>query len=251
MTTMNQSDANDRIVKEAVDAFWVSERPGPAADEWVLPSGRGQIVINLDDRTAQLIGPRTQPTKVLVAKATAGISLTGIGTHAILGSNVVELVDTAVDLEPIAPRWAQDFVATGADTHDGLRRLARRLLRWDVDENIAAVEASIRQGETATTAMERVGADRRRFVAKFRFVVGTSPKQYERLNRFQAAVKALRRTDQAPIAATAIGVGYYDQAHLANDTRTLGGHLPSELRRLADDGRPNHIPANSLRPRRP
>lgn len=239
---MNHRSRSERMVEAAVDSFWVTEGHGPASEEWVLPSGRGQVVISLDGWTAQLIGPRTTSAKVAVAKATAGISLTGIGAYAIGGFDTTKFVDTSVDLTSLYPHWERNFVNAGADIQTGLHRLARELVCWEVGEDVVAVEAAIRGGQTATLAMERVAVDRRRFVSEFRSVVGTSPKQYERLTRFQNALNSLRSIDHASIAATAASVGYYDQAHLANETREFVGRSPSELQRLADDGRPNHIP---------
>ncbi len=240
---IGRTGSAERRIAVAVDSFWVAERPGSAEDEWILPSGRGQIVVDLAEATGQLIGPRTKPVRITAPRRAAGMALTGVGTYSIVGESVGELLDTAVDLGSIHRDWERGLSGSGQETIEWIRRLAGRILQWDVADDIVAVETGLRRGDQATVADAMAGVDRRRFVPRFRLVVGLGLKHYERLQRFQRAVKVLRRNSNVSLAELAVSLGYYDHAHLANDLRAFGDCPPSLLRDLVDDGRPNHLPA--------
>jgi methylphosphotriester-DNA--protein-cysteine methyltransferase len=69
-------------------------------------------------------------------------------------------------------------------------------------------------------------------------VLGVSPKQFERLERFHRALSAVVTQDAAPLAQTALDAGYCDQSHLALDARQLGGASVREMKSLAAPGTP-------------
>ena len=89
------------LVDAAVDGLWVSDRPSGSLVEQVVPSGRGQVVVDLDTGAGVLVGPRTKPAVVSVPGRAVGVSLTGIGLAAIVGSDVADLVDRAVPLDSV------------------------------------------------------------------------------------------------------------------------------------------------------
>ena len=67
------------------------------------------------------------------------------------------------------------------------------------------------------------GWSERRFSQVFREQVGFPPKVWCRFQRFQRAVRQLRAGVEVPWAELAIGCGFYDQAHFANDFRSFSG----------------------------
>ncbi|HEV7908434.1 MAG TPA: helix-turn-helix domain-containing protein, partial [Pseudonocardiaceae bacterium] len=66
---------------------------------------------------------------------------------------------------------------------------------------------------------------------RFRTEIGLSPKEAARVVRFDHARRLLQATagtgSRARIAELAVACGYYDQAHLARDFRSLAGCPPS------------------------
>lgn len=90
------------------------------------------------------------------------------------------------------------------------------------------------------TLAEEVGWSRRYFTERFRRELGLSPKQAARVLRFEHAGGLLRQ-GSADLAQLALACGYYDQAHLTNEWRSLAGCPPGvwiaeELPFLQDDG---------------
>jgi AraC-like DNA-binding protein len=97
----------------------------------------------------------------------------------------------------------------------------------------------VRIGELAG----EVGWSRRHFGARFRQEFGLSPKQAARVLRFERAGGLLRRGGWADLARLAVACGYYDQAHLTNEWRSLAGCSPGvwiaeELPFLQDGAEP-------------
>lgn len=74
-----------------------------------------------------------------------------------------------------------------------------------------------------------LGISERHLRRVFRDTIGISPKAFAKLVRFKRALRAVRenaRVNWADIAAT---TGYYDQAHLIAEFRTIAGVTPSAL----------------------
>lgn len=63
----------------------------------------------------------------------------------------------------------------------------------------------------------------RRFSQIFREQVGFTPKVWQRLRRFQHAVRELQAGQNVPWAEVAAAYGFYDQAHFANEFRKFAG----------------------------
>jgi AraC-like DNA-binding protein len=90
---------------------------------------------------------------------------------------------------------------------------------------------------TVTIGMGELAADlgwsARRLHDRFRAELGVAPKEAARIARFDRARRALfaRATAARPLllAQLAVACGYYDQAHLAREFRSLAGCAPSRL----------------------
>jgi transcriptional regulator GlxA family with amidase domain len=72
--------------------------------------------------------------------------------------------------------------------------------------------------------------------------VGVGPKHLARTARMQRAVTFLQRQPHANVADVAAATGYFDQAHMAGDFRTLVGASP----RSVFDARGSIFPIPSL-----
>lgn len=70
-----------------------------------------------------------------------------------------------------------------------------------------------------------VGWSRRHFTERFRSEIGLSPKQAARVVRFERARNALHAG--TPLADVAANCGFFDQAHLTHEWRSLAGCTPS------------------------
>jgi AraC-like DNA-binding protein len=101
------------------------------------------------------------------------------------------------------------------------RRHARAELALDAAEkltnaNVNAVAADL-------------GVSERHLRRVFRETVGMSPKNFARLTRFHRALRAAHEDSGANWASIAVAAGYYDQAHLIAEFRTIAGATPQAL----------------------
>jgi AraC-like DNA-binding protein len=225
-----------------VDCFWRSERDGEPTLERVLPTGRAQVVVDLDTGAATLVGPRTVSAIVRPPRCAVGLSLSGSGLARIVGGDAHQLVDAAIDLEVLG--W-DSTLALELGCEPTLHTFADRLLaRFEVDERIVAAEQLLRAGASSSSIAAQLGFDRRKFVPMFHSLVGVAPKHYEILRRMQGANAALRSRVDLSLARIAADLGFSDESHMARDVRRLTGHTPNEIRRLAP-GPANHIPVSA------
>lgn len=223
----------------------MSRRVGPQTADVVLPTGRAQLVVDLDAGTTMLVGPRTISARVRIPRTTAGVALTAMGLHRIADAPAHELVDEVIDVGELwgGSRWLRrlEHARSAEELLSGLEReTVRRLRSRAPDPRLVAAERAIRRGIEPGSIATAVGADRRWLVPEFRHVVGVAPKHYQRIVRFQAALHAVRVADPAPLASIAARLRYADQAHMCRDFTSMPGVVPSQLRGVASKGR-NHV----------
>lgn len=228
-----------------MSSFWLSQKVGPEAAEVVLPDGRAQLVVDLDAGTALLVGPRTTSAQVQIPRTTAGLALTAVGLYAIADVPADELVDQVIKVEELwgEGRWLRhlEHARSAGELLAGLERETVRHLRTRApDPRLVAAERAIRMGIAPGSVATAAGADRRWLVPEFRHVVGVAPKRYQRIVRFQAALRAMRAADPAPLATIAADVGYADHAHMCREFTSMAGVVPSRLHGMSTAS-PNHV----------
>jgi AraC-like DNA-binding protein len=67
----------------------------------------------------------------------------------------------------------------------------------------------------------------RHFERKFKSIIGISPKTFSKITKFRNTISYLENNPHASLFFTAIDCGYYDQAHLIKDFKSLSGDSPS------------------------
>jgi AraC-like DNA-binding protein len=80
-----------------------------------------------------------------------------------------------------------------------------------------------------------------RLATAFREQIGTTPKVYARLHRFQHAIERIR-AGGGRLADIALDTGYYDQAHFADEFRELSGLTPKGYAATVDYGLGVNVP---------
>lgn len=206
-----------------VDGFWESECATGVRVERVLPTGRAQVVIDLERGVATLVGPRTASAVVEIPRHTAGFSLAASGLAHVVGGDASEFVDTTVNVEDLGfDAWSVMADRTGA-----LRDFATRMVsQFEVDERLVLAEDLLRAGTPARSVSGLLGLDRRQFVPAFRTMAGLAPKQYEVLVRLQRAKDHLRAADEQSLTFLAHCLGFADQAHMNVTGRPELADLP-------------------------
>jgi AraC-like DNA-binding protein len=224
-------------------------RPGEEVIERVLPDGALRLIY-LDDGSPQRDGPQ-----LLVAGPTAAASLVRLrgrvhglsftlhtgAAAALFDMPARELTDLSVPLEAL---WRgeghelPDRMAAQADTEAQVQTLLEALARRARPERLEAARAAGRAVRAIQSAAPgsglrhtaaALGVGERRLQRIFHEHVGLAPKVVARLARLHQLLRALRHEPVPAWAELAPNLGFYDQAHLANEFRALSGLTPGEF----------------------
>ena len=165
-----------------------------------------------------------------------GVYLFPYTIPAIFGLPAHALSDQTVDTETLLGREGQLLEQKMFAASDHRQRamlisqfILQRLAKSPETES--PVFASIRKILFAPTALsipalaDDCYLSRRQFERKFIHYAGYSPKQFQRIARFNAVIKGF---DKRPSSLTemAYSCGYYDQSHFIHDFRLFSGYNP-------------------------
>jgi AraC-like DNA-binding protein len=128
------------------------------------------------------------------------------------------------------PDWAARFAVLDELL---LRRAAESDLRYEVRPEVRYGWRRLRETNGAVGVAElaaETGLSARRLGSLFRAEFGLAPKEAGRVFRFDHARRRIGRTVAAggTLAGLAAESGYYDQAHMAREFRSLAGCPPSQ-----------------------
>ena len=232
----------------AVAALFVSDcdRDGPAV---AIPRSEIQMVVRFGPSArngldVHAFGARQAVHRKLVRagqrSVTARLQLGA--SNAVLGVPAPAIAGRIVALEDL---WGQvatrRLCARLADARDTVDAAA--ILESAIAERLATAEGRSARARLALAAAERLasanvnavaadlGVSERHLRRLFRETIGVSPKAFAKLTRFHRALGAARADAHAGWASIAAAAGYYDQAHLIAEFRTIAGVTPRALLR--------------------
>lgn len=251
--------------------FWYARNPlAQHGLERVLPTAHLQIVMSLarDYLTDcnSIAGGRSAPSilggirsRYQVIDRFDMTELIGVvfrpgGTTAFFPFNTFHLADTETGLGDLWGTRETDLrgrLRESASIGDKFRILdqefLQRLSRSKAPHqpaNLSLALTAMHGSDEALTVngiSRQIGLSTRRLSEIFREQVGTTPKLYLRILRFQKAVQQLHRAEDIRWMDLALNCGYYDQSHFVNDFREFSGINPTTY----SAARPfwsNHIP---------
>jgi AraC-like DNA-binding protein len=135
-------------------------------------------------------------------------------------------------------RAIEDLECALAELPTALARVRRveayllALLRAKADPLVEKVVHDMAHGSAGPRPMRDLAADcgfsDRTLERRFRQAIGTSPKTFSRVLRLQQVLRS-RQARGAAWSELALDAGYYDQAHLIRDARSLFGATPKAL----------------------
>lgn len=221
--------------------------------ERVLPDGAVRIVLDLGSPSsaqglggsrALAIGASASPALVRMRGRIEGLSIAlrpGAATR-LLGVPAGALSEAVVPLHDVwgsgAARLLEDLATAPSDAMRAavvqaalLRRARENLPAPSLVGRAARLMVSTGGRPSVRAVAAELGVGERRLQQLFYDHVGLSPRAWSRLARLHACLRALRRTEAPCWASLAIDHGFYDQAHLTNELRSLCGLTPTELRR--------------------
>lgn len=162
------------------------------------------------------------------------LELTPLGVRALFGMPAAAWSGDLLSLEEVCGDedlgHLPEMLATAEPPH-WERIVTSRLLQALTTQDVPGVRAEVgralalltRGVDVRSTAAD-VGYSRRRLSDLVRAEVGVTPKQYQRIARFE---RARRLVGRVPLAQAAGACGYADQAHLTREWRELAGCTPT------------------------
>jgi len=185
-----------------------------------------------------LSGLHASPAAVHHDGAQVGVqvALTVAGARAVLGVPAGALAGTLTELDRVVPSladlperlhelgsWSDRTALVDRALAALLARHGERGPRREVGHALAALT---RGGRVEDVAAE-VGYSRRRLSDLVRAECGVTPKEFQRLARFQASRRRLVADPTASLAAVAADCRYSDHAHLTREWVALAGCSPT------------------------
>ncbi|WP_236714616.1 helix-turn-helix domain-containing protein [Nonomuraea pusilla] len=168
----------------------------------------------------------------LTLNPSGAAALLGIPASALAG-HVADLADVVPAMADLPERlaacrsWPQRRAVVERALLAGLARHEEQAGGHELRATLAALSATDRVQEAARL----LGCSRRRLSGLVRTALGVTPKEYQRLLRFQAArgrLVAAASAKRAGLAAVAAASGFADQAHLTREWRAMAGCTPTE-----------------------
>lgn len=253
-----------------VETLWSLSDAPSHTHERILPSGTFELVINLHENEFRIHGNSASPTparyrgamvsgayrRSFVIDTDEHASVMGVhfapgGALPFFGVPLGHLADTHVELETLWPGEASQLRERLCEeaSPDGRFRILETALRGRLSPRLeghgqvrAALGQLARPGLSIAEIARHVGLSHRRLIQLFTAEVGTSPKLFSRLLRFQRALAVVQEARAVNWAALASACGYYDQSHLIKDFGEFAGASPTELRRhRRDPVKSNHL----------
>lgn len=238
--------------------FFFDDYVTPHLIERFLPDGNTELIISLRDeaehvyhnesfkeiqtcRNGWASGLRTGPISIPAGSGTSKLVVvfkTGMA-HPFFPIPMSELSNSVVDADRI---WGSEFgflrerVLAAGEPKEKFRLVEEFLskqLTSDTELNpcvefaVKGIGANPSQTNLAMLS-DRIGYSQKHLITMFKHNVGTTPKSYLRVIRFQRVIEQIESAEVPDWPAIALEAGFYDQAHFINDFKSLSGFTPRE-----------------------
>jgi AraC-like DNA-binding protein len=237
-----------------VECLWRLRQRSPAGTpQTIYPDGRCELIVHLAapprcwDAGS---GWHRQARTLFAAQRVVAVRLDATGPLDCIGVRLRPAVSNVL-LRGAGARHREqvvDLAALDAKFSRALSRAARQFARgsaqalWrllatrcgdvPLDARVAAAVDRLERdaGRPRIESLARAAAlSMRGFQVRFRAAVGLTPKEFARLTRLQATLRALDGSE-ARLSELASDGGFADQAHATRELRRVTGHTPARLR---------------------
>lgn len=169
-----------------------------------------------------------------------GVKFRAGGFQPFFGKAVSELADKTISASLVFGREIEEFESIALSSCPDEEKIAAanefflgRIPKPDKTIALATelVDLILRDIEIKTVddLVERSGIGKRTLQRIFREYVGASPKWVVCRYRLHETVEKLNSGQKLDLAQLAVGLGYFDQAHLINDFKALVGCTPAQF----------------------
>lgn len=260
-----------------VEMFWLLEDHTQVAPERALPTATVELIIALRQNRlrvfgrqhpehvqnfdgAMICGPHSEFFMIDAARdeSVLGVHFKPGGAFPFLNLPLGELHNTHVALEML---WGATAVSLRERLMEAKTpRVKFHILEQHLRAQLFRAWAHHRDGRSRVVAfalqafqqvphlqtieqvISKIGLSQRHFIQIFRRIIGVTPKQFCRVQRFQEVLRRLWKKQQVDWVDIALSCGYYDQAHFINDFKAFSGLNPTAYLTQRGERNPNHVP---------
>lgn len=162
------------------------------------------------------------------------------GARAFFKMPMIEVKNRNVSLQDLGDNEVAELekrIKDSQDNHTCIRLIENLLLqkiKYGTEYNekrIASVIETLNRGEMNVEKLAAVSClSNKQFRRIFSEYIGTNPKDYVRVVRFQRALYTLQTSPDIALTQLAFDCGYYDQPHLIREFREFSGYTPTEYK---------------------
>ena len=216
-----------------------------------VPSGHISLMFHRGNRIFSATEETFQPQAFLCGQETiyTDLEYTGqidmicvvfqpVGAKAFFNLPMSEVNGVHIDIHDLGDQSLSDLQKSleDANTNEHCVLLIEYFLlnriKTLADYNLKRIDTAIRQINTQQTELnilaEKSCLSPRQFNRVFTEYVGTGPKEFQRIVRFQRALFILQSQPEINMAQLAAACGYYDQPHLIKEFKLFSGYTPVE-----------------------
>lgn len=240
-------------LRRHVQCVWrLADAAPETGTQTIYPDGRCELIVHLGEalRCRDETGWHEQARNLYAAQRVTAVQLQSAGaidcfgvrlqpaaSGLIAGRSLLKYRDCIADLASLDVSFARSlrraFRKFAAGEESPLWRLLEvrcRDVAIDARIEAAVLRIESRGGQVRIDSLPRAaGLGLRGFQTRFRAHVGLTPKEFARIVRLQATLRALDGGD-LPLAALASDAGFADQAHATREIQRVTGLTPARLR---------------------
>lgn len=217
----------------------------------IVPSGNISLIFHRGNRIFSATEDTFQPQAFLCGHETVynDLEYTGqidmicvvfqpVGAKAFFNLPINEVNGIRVDIHDLNDQLLTDLQKSLEDAQTDehcvllIEQFLLNRIKSLADYNLRRIDTAIRQINTQQTELnilaEKSCLSPRQFNRVFTEYVGTGPKEFQRIVRFQRTLFVLQSQPEINMAQLAAACGYYDQPHLIKEFKIFSGYTPIE-----------------------
>ncbi len=240
-------------LSKSIDYYWIGGNINEVIT--MFPDGSGSIIFNLgkkaglsDTRGQEveynnnlLLGPFTEPYSLHLEKCDRiiGIKFKQGGLHHLINKHIQPFCNNASILETVINDGIPQLIQMLSDAkkEEEIIKILNKYLFLKVSTKskysdiieFALKELEISESNTNISLIcEQLNISNKHLITLFKRMVGLTPKQIDRLNKFNGVLKLIQKPEQLNWSSIAFACNYYDQAHLINEFKSFSGWSPKQ-----------------------
>jgi AraC-like DNA-binding protein len=241
-----------QLLAPYVKHYWfLRTNAASQATQRIIPTGFISLVFHRGERLYSLQENDLQPHSFLCGQETGysdlrysgmvdmiSIVFQSIGAKAFFRIPMSEIKEQMVEIDALSDHQLRELEKQLTGTMDNKicvtyieQFLLKRICRFEEYnlKRLVSVIQSINGGQMGIASLAGVAClGYKQFKRIFTEYIGTNPKDYLRVIRFQKALHTLQTNPQISLTGLAYECDYYDQPHLIKEFKTFSGYTPVE-----------------------